>query len=433
MNQSVKPWRLAALALATSLALTACGDKAAQEQQQKAAAARAAHVPEVGVVTVQPQDVLLANNLPGRLEAIRSATIVPQVNGIVKRRLFQEGSFVKAGQPLYQLEDDSYGAALANARASLAQAQAQAAKANSDLARYRPLVQADAISKQEYDAAVAAKRAADAAVAAANAAIRSAQVNMNHARITAPISGFIGESKVTEGALVMAGTTQMALIQQNDPMYVNITMSAGEMMKLRQQLANKERLLNDNIEVGILLEDGTEYAHKGRLLFVNPTVDEATGQITVRVEVPNPELVLMSGLYVRVNLPLAGVTNAFVVPQQAVSRGNKDIVMVVTPSGEMQPRPVKITGQKGSDWVITEGLQAGDKVIVDGIMIAGMSGAKTVKPVEWKGKAAQNTAQQAAPAAAASQAAQPVQAASQTAPNQAASSVQAASAASSAK
>lgn len=431
MNNLVKPWRLATLAVATSLALAACGDKSAQEQQQKAAAAREAHVPEVGVVTVQPEDVLLENNLPGRLEAIRSAPIVPQVTGIVKRRLFQEGSFVKAGQPLYQLEDDAYSAALANARASLLSAQAQAAKANADLARYRPLVQADAISKQEFDAAVAAKRAADASVAAAQAAIRSAQVNINHARITAPISGFVGESKVTEGALVTAGATQMALVQQTDPMYVNITMSAGEMMKLRQQLASKERLLNDNIEVGIVLEDGVEYAHKGRLLFVDPTVDEATGQIAVRVEVPNPDLVLMSGLYVRVRLPLAGVTNAFVVPQQAVTRGEKDIVMVVTPAGEMQPRPVKITGQKGNDWVITEGLQAGDKVIVNGIMIAGMSGAKKVRPVEWKGESAPIAASQAAPASASQVAT--VQTASSTQQPTASQVVQAASAASSAK
>lgn len=382
MNHTVKPWRTAALVLATSLALAACGGaQSTQASQQQAAGEKPA--PEVGVVTVQPQDVLLENNLPGRLEAVRSAPIVPQVNGIVRKRLFQEGSFVKAGQPLYQLEDDMYRAQLAGARANLASAQAQAAKAAADLTRYRPLVQADAMSQQEYDAAVAAKRAADAAVQSAQAAVSAAKVNMKHAHITAPISGFIGDSKVTEGALVMAGTTQMALIQQTDPMYVNITMSATEMMKLRQQVASHERMPNRNIEVGIVLEGGVEYPHKGRLLFVNPMVDETTGQIAVRVEVPNPESVLMSGLYVRVRLPLTGVSNAFVVPQQAVTRGDADTVMIVMPSGEMQPRSVKITGQKGSNWVISEGLQAGDKVIVDGLMIAGMSGAKKVVAKEW--------------------------------------------------
>lgn len=380
MNRSFHSWRLAALVASTALAISACGgDKAAQAQQKSAEAVK----PTVGVITVQPENVLLENNLPGRLEAVRSAPIVPQVSGIVKRRLFKEGSYVKAGQPLYQLEDASYMASLASARASLLSAQAQAAKATADMARYRPLVEADAISQQEWDAAVAAKRAADAAVQSSEAAIRSAQVNINHARITAPISGFIGESKVTEGALVSAGTTQMALIQQTDPMYVNITMSANDMMKLRQQLVSKERVLNPSIEVGIVLEDGTEYPYKGRMLFVDPTVDETTGQITVRVEVPNPDLILMSGLYVRVKLPLAGVLNAFVVPQQAVTRGTPDVVMVVTPEGKIEPRPVKITGQKGSNWVVTEGLNAGDKVIVEGLMIAGMTGAETVQTKEW--------------------------------------------------
>lgn len=374
--------RMAVLAIATSLALTACSKKDAQAQQ--AAAQQQAPAPVVSVVTVQPQDVLLENNLPGRLEAVRSAPIVPQVNGIVVRRLFEEGSFVRAGQPLYQLDDASYSANLESARASLLAAQAALAKADADVSRFRPLVEADAISKMEWDAALTAQRSAKAQVKSAQAAIRSSQVNVNHARITAPISGFIGQSNVTEGALVTAGVTKMALIQQTDPMYVNITQSANDLMKLKQQLANKERMLNSSIEVGIMLDDGTEYAHKGRLLFVDPTVDEATGQVSMRVAVPNPNGVLMSGLYVRVKLPLAGVTNAFVVPQQAVTRGAQDIVLVVTPDGKMQPRPVKVTGQKDSNWIITEGLQAGDKVIVDGTMVAGMMGAEKVQPKEWQ-------------------------------------------------
>lgn len=423
-------WRTAALAAATALALAACGDKAAQAQQQQAAAAREAHVPTVGVVTVLPQDVLLENELPGRLEAVRSATIVPQVSGIVKRRLFEEGSFVQAGQPLYQLEDASYSANLANAQAALLSAQAALAKTQADVARYRPLVQADAISRQEWDAAVAAERSAQAQVKAAQAGIRAAQVNMNHARIVAPISGFIGQSKVTEGALVTANSTQMALIQQTDPLYVNVTQSATDLMKLRQQLAGGERKLNDNIEVGIVLEDGSEYEHKGRLMFVDPTVDQTTGQVSVRAQVPNPDLVLMSGLYVRVKLPIAGVTDAFVVPQQAVTRGQHDIVMIVNAQGGMEPRPVKIAGQKGSDWVITEGLQSGDKVIVEGIMIAGMSGAKKVQPKEWQpdaGKAGAAPAAAPAPAQAASQEAQAASAAADSEQPAASEPVQAAS------
>lgn len=391
-------WRLAATVMATALAITACGNSEKAEQQQKAAAARTAHVPTVNVVTVQPENVLLENVLPGRLEAVKTATIVPQVTGIVKRRLFEEGSMVRAGQPLYQLDDASYAASLESARASLLSAQAALAKADADLARYRPLVDADAMSKQEWDAALLAKRSAEASVKSAQAAIKAAQVNVNHAHIVAPISGIIGQSLVTEGALVAANTTQMATIKQNDVLYVNIQQSSSDILKLRQQLLSGERVLNDGIEVGIELEDGTEYNHKGRLLFVDSTVSETTGQVIVRAAIPNPEQALMSGMYVRVKLPLAGVLNAFVVPQQAVTRGKQDTVMIVTPEGEMQPRVVKITGQKGNNWVISEGLKAGDKVIVEGIMIAGMSGAKKVQPKEWQ-PAQPNNAPQAAPVA----------------------------------
>ena len=269
-----KSWRYAALAAATLLALTACNKSENSEEAQKAAAAaKAAHVPSVNVVTVKPENVLIETELPGRLEAIRSAVIVPQVSGIVTRRLFEEGTFVRQGQPLYQLDDAAYRATLENARASLLSAQASAAKANADLARYQPLVAADAISKQEYDAAVLAKRSAEASIKAAQAAIRSAQVNVNHANITAPISGIIGQSLVTEGALVSAGSTQMATIRQTDVLYVNIQQSSTDLLRLRQQLLAGDRVRNDGVEVSILLEDGSEYEHKGRLLFIDSSVE----------------------------------------------------------------------------------------------------------------------------------------------------------------
>lgn len=401
-----KMGRAAVLAAAVVLAVSACGKQSAEGGGASAAEAEAP-APVVGVVTVEPQDVLLENELPGRLEAVRSATIVPQVSGVVKRRLFEEGTFVKAGQPLYQLEDAAYSANLANAQAALSGAQAALAKAQADVARYRPLVQADAVSKQEWDAAVAAERAAQAQVKAAQAGIRAAQVNMNHARIVAPISGFIGQSKVTEGALVNANTTEMALIQQTDPLYVNVTQSAADLMKLRRQLVQGERKLNEQIEVGIVLEDGSEYEHKGRLMFVDPTVDQATGQVSVRAQVPNPDLMLMSGLYVRVKLPISGITNAFVVPQQAVTRGQTDTVMIVNAQGGMEPRTVKIAGQQGKNWVISEGLQAGDKVIAEGIMIAGIMGAKKVTPKEWQPAGASAAAAPSAASAAKPAASQP--------------------------
>ncbi len=417
---TIKPWRIAVLATATSLALAACGGKDGAAAQQQGAG-KQMPAPTVSVLTVHPENVLLEMDLPGRLEAVRSAPIIPQVSGIVKRRLFQEGDVVRAGQPLYQLDDASYVANLESARASLASAQAALAKANADVSRYQPLVSADAISKQEWDAALAAQRSAQAQVKSANAAIKAAQVNVNHAHITAPISGVIGQSLVTEGALVTANNTQMALITENDYLYVNIKQSASDMLKLRKQLASGDRVANESVEASVMLEDGSEYPHKARLLFADSTVDENTGQFTIRAIVPNPEHILMNGLYVRVKLPLAGVTNAFVVPQQAVTRGQTDTVMVVNAQGGMEPRVVKVTGQKGTNWVISEGLKAGDKVIVDGTMIAGQmiarTGANKVQTKEWQPEnaAAAQTAPNAASGAASAPAAMPASAPAETA------------------
>ena len=373
-----------------ALTLSACGkdDGAAQRAgggQAQSGQTRQAPAPVVGVVTVRSQQLIVKADLPGRLESFRSADVRAQVGGIIKKRLFKEGSYVRAGEALYQLDDATYIASLESARAQLASAQAALAKADADLSRYKPLVEADAISKQEYDAAVAARRSSEAAVKSAGAAVKSAQINVNYARISAPISGYIGQSRVSEGALVSANSaTALANIQQTSPMYVNLTQSANDVMQLRQDVADgKMQAADGGVEVSIRLENGKEYAHKGRLLFADPTVDVATGQVTLRAEVPNPDNVLLPGLYVRVSLPQASIANAFVVPQQAVTRGQKDTVLIVNAEGGMEPRVVKIAQQQGSNWVISEGLKDGDRVIVDGIMIAGMMGAKKVTPKEW--------------------------------------------------
>ncbi|HEZ2499387.1 TPA: multidrug efflux RND transporter periplasmic adaptor subunit MtrC [Neisseria meningitidis] len=379
-----KAMRAAALAASVALALSSCGkaDEAAQGGQP---AGREAPAPVVGVVTVHPQTVALTVELPGRLESLRTADVRAQVGGIIQKRLFQEGSYVRAGQPLYQIDSSTYEASLESARAQLASAQATLAKANADLARYKPLVSADAISKQEYDAAVTAKRSAEAGVKAAQAAIKSAGINLNRSRITAPISGFIGQSKVSEGTLLNAGdTTVLATIRQTNPMYVNVTQSASEVMKLRRQIAEGKLLAADGvIAVGIKFDDGTVYPEKGRLLFADPAVDESTGQITLRAAVPNDQNILMPGLYVRVLMDQVAVDNAFVVPQQAVTRGAKDTVMIVNAQGGMEPREVTIAQQQGANWIVTSGLKDGDKVVVEGISIAGMTGAKKVTPKEW--------------------------------------------------
>ena len=387
-----KVMRMAAIAAATALALSACnkGSDAAQgakdgKGQQQTAAKKEMPPPVVGVVTVHPETVALTTELPGRLESLRTADVRAQVGGIIQKRLFQEGSYVRAGQPLYQIDSSTYEANLESSRAQLASAQATLAKANADLARYKPLVAADAISKQDYDAAVTAKRSAEASVKAAQAAIKSAGINLNRARITAPISGFIGQSKVSEGTLLNAGdTTVLATIRQTNPMYVNITQSATEVMKLRQQVAEgKLSGVDGAIEVGIKFDNGEVYPHKGRLLFSDPSVNETTGQITLRASVPNDKNILMPGLYVRVLMDQVAVANAFVVPQQAVTRGTKDTVTIVNAKGEMESREVTVARQQGTNWIITAGLNDGDKVVVDGTSIAAMMGAKKVTPKEW--------------------------------------------------
>lgn len=379
-----KAMRAAALAASVALALSSCG-KGGDAAQGGQPAGREAPAPVVGVVTVHPQTVALTVELPGRLESLRTADVRAQVGGIIQKRLFQEGSYVRAGQPLYQIDSSTYEAGLESARAQLATAQATLAKADADLARYKPLVAAEAVSRQEYDAAVTAKRSAEAGVKAAQAAIKSAGINLNRSRITAPISGFIGQSKVSEGTLLNAGdTTVLATIRQTNPMYVNVTQSASEVMKLRQQVAEGKLLAADGaIAVGIKFDDGTVYPEKGRLLFADPTVNESTGQITLRAAVPNDQNILMPGLYVRVLMDQVAVDNAFIVPQQAVTRGAKDTVMIVNAQGGMEPREVTVAQQQGANWIVTSGLKDGDKVVVEGISIASITGAKKVTPKEW--------------------------------------------------
>lgn len=391
-----KAMRAAALAASVALALSSCG-KGGDAAQGGQPAGREAPAPVVGVVTVHPQTVALTVELPGRLESLRTADVRAQVGGIIQKRLFQEGSYVRAGQPLYQIDSSTYEAGLESARAQLASAQATLAKANADLARYKPLVSADAISKQEYDAAVTVKRSAEAGVKAAQAAIKSAGISLNRSRITAPISGFIGQSKVSEGTLLNAGdATVLATIRQTNPMYVNVTQSASEVMKLRRQIAEGKLLAADGaIAVGIKFDDGTVYPEKGRLLFADPTVNESTGQITLRAAVPNDQNILMPGLYVRVLMDQVAVDNAFIVPQQAVTRGAKDTVMIVNAQGGMEPREVTVAQQQGTNWIVTSGLKDGDKVVVEGISIAGMTGAKKVTPKEWMPSENQAAAPQA--------------------------------------
>ena len=388
------------LSLIAALGLSACNDK--KDEQQKAQAAAQAKPPEVGVVTVELQNVPLVSDLPGRLEPSRIAQVRARAAGIVQKRLFQEGSDVKAGQALFQIDNTPYRANLQSAQATLAQAEANLAQASATARRYKPLVEANAISKQEYDTAIANEKAALAQVAAGKAAVTNANVNLGYASVTAPISGRIGRALVTEGALVGQGdATQLATIQQVNPLYVNVTQSASDIMRMREAVnSGKLAKVGDNgIKVHVHLDDGKEYPLPGKLLFTDLTVDPSTGQVSVRAELPNPEGMLLPGTYVRVRLEQAQIDSAALIPQQAVTRNEKgNFVMVVADDGSIAPRPVQISQSQGTNWIVTSGLKAGEKVMVDGLIKVGM-GAKKVTPVPWKGNAPA-AAQPAAPAAA---------------------------------
>lgn len=375
------PWLYAA-PLGLALALSACGDKSAAP----AGASKGMPPAEVGVVVVQPGDVGLVNELPGRLEPSRIAQVRARASGILQERLFREGSEVKAGQALFNIDPAPYDATLASARAQLAKAEANQAQAAALLERYKVLVRDKAVSQQEFVNAESAFKQASADVGLSNAAVQTASINRGYASVTSPISGRIGRALVTEGALVGQGeATPLAVVQQTDPLYVNFTQSAGEVLKLQRALAGGQYKQSGKgaAPVTVLLEDGSEHPQKGRLLFTDLTVDATSGQVTLRAEVPNPGGKLLPGLYVRVRLEQAQVSNAITLPQQAVTRSPKgDTVMVVDGQGKANPRPVQIGGQQNGRWVVLGGLQAGEQVMVDGFQK--LRGDAPVKAVPWQ-------------------------------------------------
>ena len=360
-----------------------------QDAGKPAGAGAAPPALPVGVVTVQPGEVPLMAELPGRLEALRTAQVRARVAGILQKRLFTEGADVKAGQPLFQIDAATYQAAVESAQATLARAEANLAQTTALVQRYEPLQAAKAISPQEFLNAQVNQRAAQADVAAAKAALQTARINLGYASVAAPISGRIGRALVTEGALVGQGeVTQLALIQQIHPLYVNFTQSATEVLKLRQALqAGALKKAGANAaEVRVVLDDGREYPLPGRLLFADLSVDSTSGQVSLRAELPNPQGLLLPGMYVRVRLEQAQVDGGVLLPQQAVTRGAQaDTVLVVAPDGSVAPRPVKLGGARGNQWVVLGGLQAGEQVMVDGFQKFMMAGGKgPVKPVPWQ-------------------------------------------------
>jgi len=369
------------IATGLALALAACGGG----QGAGAAGGLAAAPPpaEVGVVTVAAQAAPLTTELPGRVEASRVAQVRARVTGIVQKRLFREGSDVKAGQALFLIDPAPYQAAVDSARAQVAKAQANAVQATAQATRFKPLREANAISQQDYINAQAAQAQADADVAAARAALQVAQLNLGYATVTAPISGRIGRALVTEGALVsQTEATQLALIQQIDPVYVNSTQPVADFERLRRSASADGKAVAESAPVRVVLDDGTELPQGGRLLFSDLSVDPTSAQVILRAEVPNPQARLLPGMFVRTRLVQGQIANAMLVPQQAVTRGPQgDSVLVVGEGGMAAPRPVKVGGSAGSRWIVLDGLKPGEQVIVEGFQK--MRPGAPVKPVPW--------------------------------------------------
>lgn len=383
LNLRTGRWCLGVL----TLALAACG---AKDAPPAGGAGKAPPPATVGVVTVSEQAVALQTELPGRVSPVRVAQVRARVNGVVLKRLFREGSEVKAGQVLFEIDSAPYRATLESAQASVAKAQANLEQASALVTRNQPLVQAKAISPQDFATLVTAQKQAAADLAAAQAAAKSAQINLDYASVTAPIAGRIGQSLVTEGALAsQTEATPLAVVQQTDTVYVNFTQSSAEVLRLRKATAAKQvhSKSDGSVPVRVVLEDGTELPRPGKLLFADLTVDATSGQITLRAEVPNADGLLLPGQYVRVRLSQAELPSGILLPQQAVTRtGQGDSVLVVGADGKPVPRPVTVGGNQNNQWIILNGLQKGEQVIVDGfqkMMVPGMP----VKTVPWTGTA----------------------------------------------
>jgi membrane fusion protein (multidrug efflux system) len=344
----------------------------------------------VTVVTLHAAEVTLTRELPGRVNPFMVAEVRPQVDGIIAKRLFTEGGLVKASQPLYQLDDATYRADYNSARAGLARAEATLVTARLNATRSAELVKIDAVSKQDDENAAATLRQAEADLLAARAAADRAQVVLGYARISSPISGRIGKSTFTQGALVTANqTTALTTVQQLDPMYVDLTQSSAEFLELRRALSSGTLKGTRDLPVKILLEDGSSYPHEGKLEFADVTVDPTTGSFGLRVVVPNPDHLLLPGMYVRAAVGDGQRVDALLVPQQGVTRDSTGHTtsMVVGKDNKVEARKVQVSRTIGDQWLVEEGLAAGDRVIVEGL--------QKIQP----GAAVQATESGAAPAA----------------------------------
>ncbi|WP_372171960.1 efflux RND transporter periplasmic adaptor subunit [Xanthomonas axonopodis] len=380
--------RLLLLAAATTL-MAACSSRQPPQMPQT----------QVGVQTLKVQRLAVDQTLSGRTVAYVTSDVRPQVGGILRKRLFTEGQDVQAGQVLYEIDPASYQAAYDTAKGDLAQAEAAVLSARPKAQRYQTLVGLDAVSKQDGDDALATLRSNEAAVVAAKASLQTARINLDYTRITAPVSGRIGTSSYTPGALVSAGQSEvLATINQLDPIYVDVTQSSAQLLQLRRQLdAGQLKAVDGKAEVTLQLEDGSTYAHSGTLEVVDAAVDTATGTVKLRAVVPNPERVLLPGMYVTAKFSMAVDEQAILVPQQAINRNSKGqaVAMVVGSDNKVAQRVLTTGDAIGDKWVVRQGLKAGDKVIVQGLQKASV-GAE-VRAVEVSQTAAADSAANASP------------------------------------
>jgi membrane fusion protein (multidrug efflux system) len=354
-----------AAVISAAIWITACGkaEDAAQAQQQQPPT-------PVGVMTVEAVSQAITVELPGRSRAFLEAEVRPQVSGIITKRAFIEGSEVTQGQSLYQIDSATYKAALVSAEADLASANASLASAKAKADRYAQLVKTNAVSKQDFDETEAAYKEAQAAVTVAKAAINTANINLEYTEVKAPISGRIGKSSVTAGALVTANqATTLATIQQLDPINVDIVQSSAQLLRLKAKLRSGQLIKSDNAKVTLILEDDSVYEHEGTLQFAEVNVDESTGSVTLRAEFPNPDGTLLPGMYVRAQLNAGQDPQAILVPQRAITRNNKGqaVAMLVDKDSNAEMRIVTTAEVIGSQWRIVDGLAVGDKLIVEGL------------------------------------------------------------------
>lgn len=359
---------LTACTLALSIALVGCSKNS--DAKQGAAAAQQMPPPQVGFIVAQPQSVEQTVQLTGRTTAYQISEVRPQTGGVILKRLFAEGSYVREGQALYQLDSSINRAQVASARAALARQQANLNALRVKANRYQQLVGSNAISKQEYDDIIAQVKLAEADVAASRAALDSANINLQYSTIRAPISGQTGVSNVTAGALVTANQANaLVTIQQLDPIYVNINQSSAELLKLKQQLSQGGLDPSQDTKVRLKLEDGSVYPLEGHLAFSGASVDQQTGTVTLRAVFDNPQHLLLPGMFATAEVVQGIIPNGYLIPQTAVVRQptGQWVVYVVNGKGIAEARPVKTAGVQGNNWIINQGIQPGDKIIVDGV------------------------------------------------------------------